>query len=119
MTSLRSAPVKHVPEWFPGAGFKRFARVACRKSDIAIDGPLEYVKELMKVSLPTCASKLNFEANLDHNVNESDASGNVSIAWSCFDRGQESVNPRFNENVIRGTTATMYMGEQSRGLIKR
>jgi hypothetical protein len=42
--------VKYVPEWFPGAGFKTFARVARAKFDVAIDGPLDYVKELMKVS---------------------------------------------------------------------
>lgn len=43
--------MKYVPEWFPGAGFQTFARVAREKFEVAVDGPLEYVKELMKVSL--------------------------------------------------------------------
>ena len=48
---LQSILVKYVPEWFPGAGFKTFMRVARRKFDVAINGPLEYVKQLMKVRL--------------------------------------------------------------------
>ena len=36
--------VKHVPEWFPGAGFKHFAKEGRKVTDLAIDGPLEYVK---------------------------------------------------------------------------
>ena len=41
--------VKYVPEWFPGTGFKRFAKEARALFDIAVDGPLEYVKESLKV----------------------------------------------------------------------
>ena len=41
--------VKHVPEWFPGAGFKHFAKKTRGMLDLAIDGPLEYVKETFKV----------------------------------------------------------------------
>ena len=41
--------VKHVPEWFPGAGFKRFAKAGQRPCDATADGPLEYVKESLKV----------------------------------------------------------------------
>ena len=40
----------HVPDWFPGAGFKTFARVARGKFDVIVNEPLEYVKELIKVS---------------------------------------------------------------------
>ena len=43
--------VKHVPKWFPGAGFKHFAKDAQRLFDVAVDGPIEYVKESLKVSL--------------------------------------------------------------------
>ena len=46
------------------------------------------------------------------NIGESDRSGNPSIAWTCFDRGLESANQGFDENVIRSATATMYMGEE-------
>ena len=41
--------VKYVPEWFPGAGFKLFAKEARRLFELAVDGPLEYVKESLKV----------------------------------------------------------------------
>ena len=41
--------VKHIPEWFPGAGFKRFAKEGRRLSELTVDGPLEYVKEGLKV----------------------------------------------------------------------
>ena len=44
-------PVKYVPEWFPGAGFKTLARVTRGKFDVVINGPLRYLKESMKVSL--------------------------------------------------------------------
>ena len=108
--------MEHVPEWFPGAGFKTFARVARGKFDVAIDGPLDYVKELMKVSLKMCLSKLV----VDHgdNADESNRSGNASIAWSCVDRVLESESPGLNESVVRGTTATMYIGEELRGSCK-
>ena len=42
--------VKHIPEWFPGAGFKQFAKGGRKAFDVAVDGPLEYVKESLKVS---------------------------------------------------------------------
>ena len=43
--------VKHVPEWFPGAGFKHFAKEAGKLFAVAVDGPLEHVKENLRVSL--------------------------------------------------------------------
>ena len=44
--------VKNVPDWFPGAGFKQFARAGRGLFGIAVDGPLNYVKETLKVCLP-------------------------------------------------------------------
>jgi len=41
--------VKHIPDWFPGAGFKQFAKVGRGLFDVAVDGPLDYVKESLKV----------------------------------------------------------------------
>jgi len=41
--------VRHVPDWFPGAGFKRFAKVGRELSDAAANGPLDHVKETLKV----------------------------------------------------------------------
>ena len=47
--NLRLSPVKYVPEWFPGAQFQNFARVARGRFDVAINEPLEYAKGLIKV----------------------------------------------------------------------
>jgi len=41
--------VRYIPDWFPGTGFKALAREARNKFDISVDGPLEYVKNAMKV----------------------------------------------------------------------
>lgn len=41
--------VKYVPEWFPGAGFKTFAREARDQFNLAVDGPLAYVKQSLEV----------------------------------------------------------------------
>ena len=43
--------VKHVPGWFPGVGFKHFAKEGGKLFDLAVDGPLECVKEDLRVSL--------------------------------------------------------------------
>ena len=42
----------YVPEWFPGAGFKTFAREAKELFDLAVDGPLEYMKQSPEVGRP-------------------------------------------------------------------
>lgn len=42
--------VKHVPEWFPGAGFKHFVKEGRRLFDVAVDGPFECAKEILEVS---------------------------------------------------------------------
>ena len=43
--------VKQIPEWFPEARFKAFARVAREKLNVVVDEPLECVKESMRVRL--------------------------------------------------------------------
>ena len=44
--------VKYVPEWFPGAGFKTFARIAKKDLDDSITPPFQYVKEAFEVRKP-------------------------------------------------------------------
>ena len=44
--------MKHVPEWFPGGGFKKFARLAKETIDKSIDLPLQHVKESFQVREP-------------------------------------------------------------------
>lgn len=41
--------MKHLPWWFPGAQFKRTAQAARKDFQIAVDGPLDYVKDGLKV----------------------------------------------------------------------
>ena len=41
--------VKHVPEWFPGVGFKTFARIAKKDLDDSITPPFQRVKESFEV----------------------------------------------------------------------
>jgi len=41
--------VMHVPDWFPGAGFKQFAKAGRELFGVAVDGPLDQVKESLKV----------------------------------------------------------------------
>ena len=41
--------VRYIPDWFPGTGFKALAKEARDKFKISVDGPLEYVKNAMKV----------------------------------------------------------------------
>ena len=53
--NLQLIPVKYIPEWFPGAGFKTVAKETRGQFSMAINGPLGYVKELTKVSLRNTA----------------------------------------------------------------
>jgi len=46
-----SRAVRYLPDWFPGTGFKALAKAIREKYKIANDGPMEYVKNAMKVSL--------------------------------------------------------------------
>ena len=43
--------VRYFPDWFPGTGFKALAKEARDKFKISVNGPLEYVKNAMKVRL--------------------------------------------------------------------
>jgi len=42
--------VRHVPDWFPGAEFKRFAKAGRELFSAAVDDPLDHAKESLKVS---------------------------------------------------------------------
>lgn len=55
-------------------------------------------------------------AGVDHgnDTKESGGSHNPSIAWSCFDRALDSGDQGYNEDAIRGATATIYTGKKIR-----
>lgn len=39
--------VKHIPDWFPGAGFKAWAREAHSRSEEFVNAPYQYAKKLI------------------------------------------------------------------------
>ena len=102
--------MRHVPGWFPGAGFKQFANVGRGLFDVAVDGPLDYVKESLKVRLPILRTPISVLGLNGAKVNER----NVSIAASCFDRVAELADQGFDESVIRAVTATAFIGKTNR-----
>ena len=54
--------VRHIPDWFPGMGFKVHAKEVREKFEVSVDGPMDYVKNAMKVrphSPPTPDCALN------------------------------------------------------------
>jgi len=99
--------VRHVPDRFPGAGFKRPAKVGRELLDVAANGPLDYVKEAFKVGSSTLHTYISVPGLKNAKVNEA----NFSIAASCFDRMTELADQGLDESVIRSVTATMYLGE--------
>ena len=101
--------VKYVPEWFPGAGFKRFAKEGVRVFGMAVEGPLEWVKESLKVIQCGLCECLDSWTDACDKSNGSDA----SIASSYFNRAVELQNQGFDEGDIRAVTAAIYIGEAS------
>ena len=102
--------MKHVPDWFPGAGFKKFAKAGRELFDIAVDGPIDHLKEALKVC-PLITSTCTLICGLnDRKVNGASA----SVATSYFDRVEELAGQGFDESVIRAVTATTYIGETNR-----
>jgi hypothetical protein len=53
--------VKYVPEWFPGAGFKKFARMAKENLDDSANLPFQLVKESFQVRESSCYTKVLLE----------------------------------------------------------
>ena len=43
----RDLTVRFIPEWFPGAGFKRLARVAKARGEHMVDGAFDAAKKAM------------------------------------------------------------------------
>ena len=102
--------VKYVPEWFPGAEFKRYAEEGRRMFEVAIDRPLGCVRESLKVSPRGHCNRPDSWAN---NGNKSNRS-NFSIASSCLDRMGElqGQDQGFEESVIRAVTGSTYTGKK-------
>lgn len=79
--------LKHLPWWFPGAQFKRTAQAARKDFQVAVDGPLDYVKDSLK----------------------SGSERNASIASTCLDDMSELNKEGFSESDVRMITASLYI----------
>lgn len=59
--------VKYIPEWFPGAGFKRQARIWRRTFMDLVDRPYAFVQQQIRqgISNPSFVSELLLQENID------------------------------------------------------
>lgn len=55
----RISSVKHVPDWFPGAGFKKTAKLYRQTAVQLRDGPYEAVKQQVVRNVPSNIITLN------------------------------------------------------------
>lgn len=68
-----------VPEWFPGAGFKRLAREWGQTLDEMVDGPYKFVKDQMAAGI----APVSFTSNLLEGRTLS-AEEDRNVKWSAF-----------------------------------
>ncbi|KAF9645502.1 cytochrome P450 [Thelephora ganbajun] len=80
--------LKYVPEWFPGAGFKRFARMAKESLDGSINSPFQHVKESFEVG----------------------AVATPSFLATCLEELPELNNDGVDEETIRDVGGAIYLG---------
>ena len=108
--------VKYVPEWFPGAGFQTFAREARGHFDLAVDGPLAYVKRSLEVGHHLKSSHFfGIGANIYGDKSEAN---NASIVSTGFARVAELADQGFDEDVVRSVASSMYIGESPFDCVK-
>ncbi|KAF9646526.1 cytochrome P450 [Thelephora ganbajun] len=77
--------LKYVPEWFPGAGFKRFARIAKDNLDHSANLPFQHVKESLQAGAMTASS----------------------FAATCLEELPELSKGGVDEEAIRGTASAI------------
>ncbi|EJD42954.1 putative CyP450 monooxygenase [Auricularia subglabra TFB-10046 SS5] len=77
--------LKHIPAWFPGASFKRFARVSKKLSDQFRFSPLAFTKEQMRAG-----------------------KSGASVAASLLQNGHEG--RQLSEEFIANAVGTIYVG---------
>ncbi|KAF9645500.1 cytochrome P450 [Thelephora ganbajun] len=80
--------LKYIPEWFPGAGFKRFARVAKKNIDGSVNSPFQHVKESL----------------------QADTVITSSFVATCLEELPELSKDGIDEEAIRGVGGTIYFG---------
>ena len=109
--------VKYVPEWFPGAGFQTFAREARGHFDLAVDGPLAYVKRSLEVGHHLRSRLYFLSVGADFRGDKSESSS-ASIVSTGLARVAELADQGFDESIVRNVASSMYIGESPPFCIK-
>ena len=100
--SLISA-VMHVPEWLPGAGFKRMARTACERGEV--------MKEVLYDDVRAQIVRSNENLLLKHSSSMIQAQGTADLSFAAH-LIQANVNPSpEEEDLYKRTAVTVYAGK--------
>jgi len=100
--------VKYVPEWFPGAGFKTFARVTKKDLGDSMDHPFQYVKETSQVCEPPLPRLVQVPYQ---NELQAESPTNSSIVGTCLEELPELAKQGVDEGVVRDVCGTIFLGE--------
>ncbi|OJT07746.1 O-methylsterigmatocystin oxidoreductase [Trametes pubescens] len=78
-------PLKHIPTWFPGAGFKRNAALWKGKMEAFVNEPYEYTKDQMRqgTAVPCYVSMLLDDASLENKEQTVDNQRDFDIRWTA------------------------------------
>lgn len=100
--------VQHVPDWFPGTRFKALTKEAREMFKICTEGPMEYVRNAMKVCL---SIELGIEPfSRSECVRQSGEKISQCIVSDCLSRLEDHEKTDFDDDVIRDFSATMFAG---------
>ena len=103
-----ASTVKYVPDWFPGAGFKTFARIAKKDIDDSITPPFRYVKKSFEV----CEPPLLLLVLVSYwDELQAETLTTPSIVATCLEELPELAKQGVDEEVIRGVCGSVYLGE--------
>ena len=103
-----TSAVKYVPEWFPGAGFKTFAKRGKEKLDDFLNLPFQHVKESLEVRESTLP--LLIQAPHWNDLQEG-ALTTSSIVGTCLEELPELAAQGIDQEVICGVNGSIYLGE--------
>jgi len=93
----------------PGAGFKKFAKIAKKNIDDSITPPFQYVKESFEVREPP--SLLLIQVPYWSEL-QAKTLTTPSIVATCFEELPELATQGVDEEVIRGVNGSVYLGER-------
>ena len=100
--------VKSIPEWFPGAGFKRLARVTKSDLEDSMNCPFQQVKETLQV----CGPPLPRLVQIPYwNKLQTESSTTPSIVATCLEELPELAKLGIDEDVVRDVAGTIFLGE--------